>query len=256
MISSLYTSISAMSVIEANQGITTKNIANQNTVGYKSDTLVTKPFDDVMIANYDTYVNGIGKYTEVGKINWGVRIDDVVTDYTQGVLVDSNNNTDLAIIGEGMFTVTDIEGNTYYTRDGVMKVDGEGYLVTSTGYRVMGVNVGSGVLEPIKVDNKEVSVSADSTLLLDGVDSYKFKIVAFENKDALNRVGNNVYVGVGGVDAKGYSVVGNKKERSNVDILQETTNLMTNMKMYEANQKIVQQIDSILGKIASEVGRV
>lgn len=256
MISGLYTSISAMSVIEANQGVTTKNIANQHTVGYKSDTLVTKPFEDVMIANYDTYINGKGTYTEVGKINWGVRIDDIVTDYTQGVLVDSSNNTDFAIIGDGLFTVTDAQGGTYYTRDGVMKVDGEGYLVNSTGYRLMGVNVQTGALEPVKVDNKEVSVSADNTLLLDGVGSYKFKIVTFEDKDALKRVGNNVYQGDGGVDAQGYSVVGNKKESSNVDILQETTNLMTNMKMYEANQKIVQQIDSILGKIANEVGRV
>lgn len=255
MLSSLYTSVSAMSVIESNQSITTNNIANSNTVGYKSDTLVSKPFDDVMLGNNDKYVNGKGTYQEIGNINWGVRVNDVVTNYKQGSLVETSNPTDFAIIGDGMFTVMDREGNTYYTRDGVMKIDEEGYLVNSTGYRVQGV-AQNGALVPIQVGNKEISVDNANNIMLDGVVTYKFKVVDFENKDNLKRVGNNVYQGEGGIDSTNFTVKQKVKESSNVDILEETTNLMMNMKMYEANQKIVQSIDGILGKIANEVGRV
>ena len=92
----------------------------------------------MLLHNKDNYKNGVSNVNELGALNFGVRIDDTATNYNQGTLISTENNTDFAIVGNGFFQVTDEQNNTYYTRDGSFKINPQGYLVTNSGHYVMG----------------------------------------------------------------------------------------------------------------------
>lgn len=256
MLRGMYSSISAMINLQANQNVISNNIANINTTGYKSETLVSKSFDEIMLSNKDNYVNGQGKKQEIGGLNPGVKIDEVSTDYSQGTIVQTENDTDFAIVGNGFFTVRDNDGNEAYTRDGVFRVDDRGYLVTSSGENVLGINQITNNVEPIYVGNNKISVDNKNNLLVDSKIAYKFNIVDFENYDDLNKVGQNKFTGGNPIPIDNYQVQNRAKEASNVDMIDVTTAMMSNLRAFEANQKVVQVMDSTLSKIANEIGTV
>ena len=78
-------------------------------------------------------------------------VDDVNTDFSQGVLENDDKATDFAIEGKGFFTVqrrTGITTKNYYTRTGDFHIDGSGYLVTDSGDKVLGKNSTTNKIEP------------------------------------------------------------------------------------------------------------
>lgn len=97
------------------------NIANVNTLAYKSSRV---NFQDILA----TSIGGVN--TKIGK---GVRIGSIQPDFSQGNLTPTSMMTDLAIDGEGFFTVRDELGRTFYTRAGNFQFDKEGFLVTPNG---------------------------------------------------------------------------------------------------------------------------
>lgn len=256
MLRGMYSSVSAMVNLQASQNIITNNMANINTTGYKSETLVSKSFDELVLSNRDKYINGQGSKQQIGTLNPGVKIDETVTNYTQGTIVETENETDFAINGKGFFTVRDNEGNVSYTRDGVFKVDSRGYLVNGSGYNVMGINQGTNALEPIYVGNQKISMDNRNNIILNSRVAYKFNVVDFQNYDGLNKSGENLYNGENPVAANNYNIQNKVKETSNVDMIDVTSALMSNLRAFEANQKVVQVMDSTLSKIANEIGTV
>ena len=104
--------------------------------------------------------------------------------------------------------------------------------------------------------NKKVSVDNNNNLLLDSKISYKFSIVDFENYDGLNKVGQNLFTGENRIGTNNYKIQNRAKESSNVDMIDVTSALMANLRAFEANQKVVQIMDSTLSKIANEIGAV
>lgn len=256
MLRSMYASVSSMITLQARQGIITNNLANINTTGYKSQTLVAKSFDDMLLHNKDNYKNGVSNVNELGSLNFGVRIDETATSYKQGTLISTENNTDFAIVGNGFFQVTDEQNNTYYTRDGSFKVNPQGYLVTNSGQYVMGINSQTGNSERIYIGSDLISISPDNSVMINGENRYKFNIVDFENYDNLTKYGNNLYTGDGGFNSNNYSIQQKYLESSNIDYINEIALMMETVNEFEANQKVIQTIDSTLGQIASEIGRV
>lgn len=256
MLRSMYASVSSMITLQARQGIITNNLANINTTGYKSQTLVAKSFDDMLLHNKDNYKNGVSNVNELGSLNFGVRIDETATSYKQGTLISTENNTDFAIVGNGFFQVTDEQNNTYYTRDGSFKVNPQGYLVTNSGHYVMGINSQTGNSERIYIGSDLISISPDNSVMINGENRYKFNIVDFENYDNLTKYGNNLYKGDGEFNSNNYSIKQKYLEGSNIDSINEVAMMMETVKEFEANQKVIQTIDSTLSQIANEIGRV
>lgn len=256
MLRGMYSSISAMINLQASQSVITNNMANINTTGFKGETLISKSFDELVLSNRDKYINGQGKKQELGSLNPGVRIDEVTTNYTQGTIVSTDNDTDFTINGKGFFTIEDRDGNRRYTRDGVFKVNSMGYLVTTSGDSVLGVNQATNALEPIYVGNQKISMDNRSNILLDSRIAYRFNIVDFQDYNTLNKVGQNLFEGNNEVAANNYNIQNRVKETSNVDLIDVTSALMTNMRAFEANQKVVQIMDSTLSKIANEIGSI
>ncbi len=127
--SSLYSGISGLNTNGNAMSVIGNNIANTNTIGFKSSRTV---FSDLLSAN----IAGSGGNSQVGR---GTGLSTVDNIFAQGTFESTTSNTDLAIEGEGMFVVRE-PGNTtqYYTRAGAFRFDGDGYLVNPEGFRVQG----------------------------------------------------------------------------------------------------------------------
>ena len=256
MLRGLYASVSSMLTLQSRQSIINNNLANINTTGYKEETLASKSFDEVMLHNNDNYKSGKGNKQILGNMNFGVRIDDIYTNYSQGSNISTDNNMDFAIEGNGFFQVEDEQNNQYYTRNGDFGVDAQGYLITNLVHYVIGKNNTTGATERINVGSDNIYVTSDNKISVGDVYKYNFNIVDFQNYSELKKLGNGLYTGTDAIDATNFSVKQRYLESSNVDPISSVALLMETVNEFEANQKVVQAMDSILNKIANEIGKV
>lgn len=256
MIRGLYTSVSAMITNQQKQNVVVNNLANMDTNGFKSKQLLMKSFDELKLDSYNNYVNGTKQKQELGGISPGVSMDETITNFNQGPIRQTDNKMDVAIQGKGFFAVSDAAGNQFYTRNGNFRTDNQGDLITSEGYYVLGTNTATGAVGHINVGNKKFEVEKNNTISIDGNPMYKFNMVDFGDYNKLKKEGDNLYSGEGGVPANNALTVQNAVESSNVDMVSEINNMMTISREYEANQKIIQAMDSKLARIANEIGSV
>ncbi|WP_027624812.1 flagellar hook-basal body complex protein [Clostridium lundense] len=263
MIRSLYTAVSGMITQEAKQDVITNNLANINTVGFKGENLAAKQFDEVLLYNYDKKVQGKNVRQNLGNISLGSRIDDVKTNFTQGTIEKTDKTFDFAIEGRGFFVVNRNDGistNNFYTRDGHFHVNSKGLLVNDSGDSVMGKNLQTGAVEPIKLQEDKVAVDVQGNIMVKGTPTYKLQLVDFKGANAdyknLKKVGDNLYSGNGAQEDNKISVKQYNLERSNVNVTREVMEMMTVMRTFETNSKVIQAIDETLGKAVNEVGSV
>lgn len=129
LFSALYTGVTGLQAYGDSLQVTGDNIANLETVGYKSS---RAEFSDLLSQT-------IGGASGKGQVGRGVQLEKISSSFSQGSLTTTEELTDLAIDGDGFFVVIDPDTNTqYYTRDGQFTLNSEGQLVTSEGYYVMG----------------------------------------------------------------------------------------------------------------------
>jgi len=127
--SSLFSGISGLGTLGSAMQIIGDNIANVNTVGFKSSTY---SFQDLLSQNMATRSGG----AQVGR---GAAIGDITSSFEQGSFESTNSPTDLAIGGNGFFTVKETDSDRlFYTRAGNFSFNKEGYLVNPEGYIVQG----------------------------------------------------------------------------------------------------------------------
>lgn len=190
----------------------------------------------------------------VGTTNAGVKLDKVITDYSDGGLINTGNELDFAIQGEGFFKVQGQDGTQYYTRDGSFTLDLDGTLITKDGRTVLGTN------GPINLSGTEISVTADGRLTIDGEAAGQLLIVNVANKEDLRKIGNGLYRPVENaeIDEQPFTgqVVNGYIEGSNVDIIKEMVGMITGFRSYESSQKVINTQDELLGKVVNELGKV
>lgn len=127
VLSSLYTGVSGLTAQGEALGVIGDNIANANTIGFKAS---RAEFQDIISKNLKGILGG----NQIGR---GVKIGAVNPILTQGNVDATDKSTDLAISGDGYFTLRGTDGESY-TRDGSFHFDREGYLVSNDGQRVQG----------------------------------------------------------------------------------------------------------------------
>ena len=127
MIGSLYSGISGLKANTSAMAVIGDNIANVNTTGFK--------VSRVSFSNVFNAALGQSKM-QIGR---GVTMSGISANWNAGTMQNSNNVTDLAINGQGMFIVRDpSDGGQYYTRAGQFEFDRDNYLVNADGLRVQG----------------------------------------------------------------------------------------------------------------------
>lgn len=247
MIRGLYTSASGMMAEMVRNDVTANNLANINTTGYKKDTAVFKSFPEMLMQRVnDQKKTDPQPAVNIGTLGTGAIVDEIITSHEQGALRETSNKFDLAIDGEGYFTVQNQKG-TFYTRNGAFTVDGQGFLVNSQGDYVLGQ------AGPVKIGNStDVVIDGAGKVKVDGNQVAALRIVPIANRTSLTKVGDSLFTGgqVGGA-------VGQVKQKfleaSNVNPVTEMVNMITISRAYEANQKVITAHDQTLSEVM-EVG--
>lgn len=140
LINSLSSGVSALTNFSRSLEVVGDNIANVNTTGFKSSRVdFADSFSQTL--QRSTASNAVnGGNTASNQIGSGLSIAGIKSDFTQGSVVPTGVNTDLAIVGNGYFKVSDFEsGQQFLTRSGSFRMDDLGNVVTYSGEQLMGV---------------------------------------------------------------------------------------------------------------------
>lgn len=257
MVRGLYTAYTGMINQQKRLDTVTNNLANASTTGFKREELTSKSFDQMLTVKLNDlsvpYLN-----EGIGKMSLGVKIGENYTDYSQGSFKETGNTYDLALAGNGFFTIsyTDKKGNTSekYTRDGEFTMDSEGYLRTLEGDYVQGE--GGNIMIP--VETSEVSIRDNGDIYADGEYVDSLRIVDFEDYNNIEKFGENLYNVVDGA-TETESTAAVKQgylEMSNINVVKEMVEMITISRAYESNQKLIQTEDDMLDKSVNQVGKV
>lgn len=262
MMRSLYTATTGMLAEQTQIDTTSHNIANVNTIGYKKN---RAEFADLMYQTME-YAGTPTSATTMSptgiSVGLGVRPTAVTKLFGEGYFKETGNNLDIAIAGNGFFQVQLPDGTTAYTRNGSFKLDGNGTIVNSDGYPLIPeMNIPENVTQiSIGVDGTVSVLEAGATEM---VQIGQIELANFINPAGLYAMGDNNYLettasgnvvlGVGGQDGFG-QLKQSFVEMSNVQLVEEMTDLITGQRAYEANSKAVVTSDEML-KTVNELKR-
>ncbi len=154
--SALSTALTGLSAAETTIDVVGNNLANSNTVGFKSSTasFATQFLQTKSLGSQPTTGSGGTNPRQVGL---GTLVAEITPDFSQGTIEVSSNPSDLAIQGDGFFMVEGSQGEQLYTRNGIFKTNAQNELVNINGNRLLGYGVDdrfqiqSTVLVPIDV---------------------------------------------------------------------------------------------------------
>ena len=226
----LYLAASGMLAEQVRQNQIANDLANASTPGYKSDRTTQQSFGSMLLGNSVTGQT-------IGSATTAVQVTGEVTDWTSQPVKDTGEPLDFAIVGDGFFALQTPNG-TRYTRNGQFSANAQGQLVTADGDRVLGRN------------GQPLTIGADGK-----VDPRNVNVVLLTNP---RKGGNNLVTGTPGRPQG--QVAGQVRsgalEGSGADPTTAMVDMMASMRAYESGQKVIQTIDTALGKAASEVGRV
>lgn len=252
MLRGLYLSATNMLVQRKKVDVITNNIANMDTTGYKADSLIARSFEDMLLQRVGDPATRGGS-AQVGNLNTGVHIDEVITSFDEGSLEPTDRPGDMAITGDGFFTVSTTAGERY-TRNGSFSLDRDGYLITGDGNRVSGTN------GFIKVTSPDFIVDEKGNVLnADGTSAGTLKIVSFADMTGLRKVGNGLFINETNQAtqaAKNAIVRQGYLESSNTDITSEMLDLMSASRTFETSQRMVKMIDETLNRAVNDIGKV
>ena len=263
--STLYIGASGLRSFAEAMSMTSDNVANAGTTGYK--------------ASHARFGDMVSSYLSTQSVNndregSGSALLGVSTNFGQGPMLGTDTWSDLAINGQGFFNVQQLSsgapvGNVYYTRDGSFRMDQNGYLVNSQGYAVLGYQgdtppaTGDPGGDPIQIDNptapayKNYNITSDGriwgtpidpTVGVDPILLGAIRVSSFPNQEGLVRQGANLYLqgstsGAAINDqanaAGNGSLVDNNIESSNVDLATEMVDMIIYQADYNANSKSV-----------------
>jgi len=222
MENAVYVGLSQQMALKRHLDIVANNIANMNTTAFKvvrpvfQEYLQDEPFKDDI-----AFVQDYGVYH----------------DRTEGTLSDTGRPLDLAISGDGYFSIETDKG-IRYTRNGNFKLDPEGYVTTAAGDYLVDDRNGR-----IQVDltNPNIEISSDGTVNLGLEDTVKLEIVRFDNEQLLKQEGNGYYNANGSrpIPSETTRIRQGSLEGSNVTPVLEMTTMIEIMRTYQAAQKLL-----------------
>ncbi|MCX7101663.1 MAG: flagellar basal-body rod protein FlgG [Methylobacter sp.] len=246
---------------QTRMAVISNNLANVNTTGFKSGRAI---FEDLMYQNIRQVGAQSTQNTQLPTgLQLGTGVKTVGTEklHTQGNVQQTGNSLDVAINGRGFLQITMPNGDINYTRDGSLKLDSTGQLVTSDGLLLNpAITIPSGALS--------VSIGTDgsvSALLPNATTPSvlgQIQTANFINPTGLEAVGSNLFRESG---ASGAPLVGTpgqaefgtlnqgSLETSNVNVVEELVNMIETQRAYEMNSKAISTTDQMLSFVTQKL---
>lgn len=257
MLRGLYTAATGMNSMQHQIDVTSNNIANVNSTGFKQD---RAEFQDLM---YETLNYSAGQTSQTTTnptgidVGLGVRISGIQKNFTEGDLKLTSNPLDIAIEGKGFFQITLPNGETAYSRNGTFKLNDEGTIVNGNGYALSPQIVVPNNVVKLTV-GKDGTITATDPQTEAVVNLGQIEIADFINPAGLSPIGESLYKAT---EASGAVITGNPTtaqfgntrqgmiELSNVKLVNEMVDLITAQRAYEANSKAITTTDSMLDTV-------
>ena len=252
---SLSIAATGMLAQQLNVEVISNNIANMNTTAYKRQ---RADFQDLLYQNIERVgatSADTGEIVPSGiQIGLGVKTGSVYRIAEQGNLINTGNDIDVAIQGQGYFLINLPSGEDAYTRSGALQLSASGVLVTSDGYVVSPSITIPQDAESVTINTTgEIQVSLSNTVAPSIVG--QMQLSTFFNPAGLEAIGGNLFVetpasgspssGTPGSTGFG-TILQGFLETSNVNPVNEITSLITAQRAYEMNSKVIQASDEML----------
>jgi flagellar basal-body rod protein FlgF len=242
---SLYEAAAAMNAQARWQEMIAQNLASGSAPGYRKQ--------EISFAAVQAGVNP--SVVNPGTPGHVIPAATVGTSYEPGELHATGNLTDLALDGPGFLEVRLPNGTSAYTRDGELHVNARGQLVTKQDYPVLGIG---GPLQLDPTSGGAITISSSGEVSQGDQSRGRLRLVEFNQPRALTAIGNGYFLseqpGLVPANATATSVNQGYLESSNISPTLEMSNLIMALRMFEANQKVLQTQDDRMGKVISELG--
>jgi len=236
------------------QNIISNNLANVGTAGFRKDKFAVSSFSEVLnkeLANVNPTQSEGFLQAGGGVDTVGMLFHSSSTSFAQGSLKQTGNSFDLALDdnGKGFFAVQTADG-IRYTRNGSFRLSTTGHLITADGSFLLGHN------GPIQVKGSSFEVSEEGTVSVDGKETDRILVTTFDDKGSMKKEGDSNFIAQGGKVENNARILQGYQEMANVNAIKEMVDMMTVMRTYEANQKVLKTQDDMMAKTVTQVGRV
>lgn len=252
---SLKIAATGMSAQQMRVEVIANNLANMNTTGYNARRAEFADLHYQQLERPGAINAADGTMLPTGvQLGLGVKPTAISVQLAQGSLTQTNNDLDVAIEGNGYLEVELPSGQSGYTRDGGLKLDAEGTIVTSDGYPVVPDIA-------IPEDARSVSINASGEVYAYYADQVEaqllgqFTLTGFNNPKGLEAIGDNLFLeteasGQPNVSEPGNDGLGTLRqgylETSSVDAVREVTELIEAQRGYELNAKVLTAADQMM----------
>jgi len=257
MMRSLWVAKTGLDAQQTHMDVIANNLANVSTGGFKRSRAV---FEDLMYQTLRMPGAPSSQQTQLPtglQVGGGVRI--VATDriHTQGNILMTSNEKDVAIMGAGYFQILMPDGTTAYTRDGTFEVDNQGQFVTASGYFLQPAII-------VPMDSRSLTITRDGIVSVIPVGQNlpvqigAIQLATFINPAGLESLGENLFAetdtsGTPAVNTPGDNNTGTLRQRyiegSNVNVAEELVNMIQTHRAYEMNSKAITTSDQMLQRL-------
>lgn len=231
------------------------NLANMNTTGYNARRAEFADLHYQQLVRAGTVSSADGTLLPTGvQLGLGVRPASITMMVAQGAVSATGGDLDLAIEGLGMLEVTLPTGDSAYTRDGGLKITGDGQVVTSDGHPLVpDLTIPADAIDIAINPDGEVYASFTNQIEAELIGS--ITLAGFTNVKGLEAIGSNLFLeteasGPALVSAPGENGLGIVRqgylEGSSVDAVREITELIEAQRGYELNSKVITAADQML----------
>jgi flagellar basal-body rod protein FlgF len=252
MVYGIYQSAAGMIVNQYRQSVLANNLANLDTVGFKSDLTAVRERKVEARAN----PAGASRSDRIlDRMTGGLLVAPTYTSFEQGHIEFTEGKLDIAIDGDGFLAVDD-GGQTRYTRDGRLAVNRDGVLVTIAGGRPVLDEQGNPISVPTDARGR-LEIHAGGQVEAGGTSFGRIGMVQFADRSRLCKAGSNLF------DARGAKAQAvppqfrtNSIESSTVDPTRAMVSMIEVSRSYELNANLVSLADTTLGRAVNDIGRI
>ncbi len=240
METSAYIALSRQTALRRQMSVVANNLANMNTPAFKGENLmfvehvVKSKGNESFIPSKLSYARDVAQFTDV----------------SEGPLLSTGNDLDVAIKGDGYFVI-ESEDQEFYSRNGRFQLNGEGQLVNQQGFSVLSDAGAPFIFGP--TDTK-ISIAKDGTISTNNGDLGRIRIVTFEDQQRLTREGAGLYSSEQEPeDAETPALIQGALEGSNVEPILELTRMIETHRAFDSTRKLIEREDSRQKKMIEQL---
>ncbi len=262
----IYSAVSGAMAQASRLDTIANNLANANTTSFKRDGQVFSEYLSVhekpeMVLNVPRVPASVESFYDMqGGDNAYVNPAGTYTNFSQGGLRSTGSALDVAVEGKGFLEVLTPQG-LRWTRNGGLQIDGNGRLVTKEGHQVLRQGQGDPSQRGINLTSRKVTIAPSGEIFEGGNAVARLALVEFTNPDDLQKTGNSYYSLKSSAVSQPVESLESRVhqgflESSNVNVVEEMTDMITANRVFEATHQAIKAHDQMDDKLINQVGKV